>query len=113
MKTHCKLEILRKAEITLLVRLPGELTAVAIPVTIGELTAECLAPLPRNREVPWEFRDRQLAEEMFVRRKQLAAVIAGNLTERLLRHFERKDPVNGYSPEERAAMEGQKEKGER
>lgn len=113
MNTHCKLEILRKAEITLLVRLPGELTPVAIPVIIGGLTAECLAPLPRNREIPWEFRDRQLAEEMIFRRKQLAAVISENLTERLLRHFEGKDPVNGYSPEERAAMEQENEKGDR
>lgn len=107
---HQRMVMWRQAQVTLLVKLPGEMSPTAIPLTISDRIAECMRPLPRNREIPWEFRDRQQAEEMMTERHRLAKEIAENLTGRLLEHFKGKDPVNGYSPEEWATPQPHNDK---
>lgn len=95
----------RQAQVTLYVRLPGEMSPKAVTLNIGEQMAECMRPLPRNREIAWEVRDQQQAREMIQARQQAAKHIAEHITAALLDAFKAKDTTNGYSPEEWAAMQ--------
>jgi hypothetical protein len=94
----------RRAEVTLLVKLPDELCAKAVTMQVGGLLADCLRPLPRNREIAWEVREQQQAREMMEGRRHAAKMLAEDLTAKLLDAFKAKDTINGYSPEEWAAM---------
>lgn len=86
-----------QAQVTLLVKLPGELSTEAIPLTISEQIAECMRPLPRNREVPWDVRAQQEAQRMMEARQQAASHIAEHITASLLKAFQARDPINGYT----------------
>jgi hypothetical protein len=103
----------RQAQVTLYIKLPGEMSPKAVTLHIGEPMAECMRPLPRNREIAWEVRDQQQAREMIQARQQAAKHIAEHITAALLDAFKAKDTINGYSPEEWATMQPHNEKGQR
>lgn len=94
-----------QAQVTLYVKLPGEMSSMAVTLNIGESMAECMRPLPRNREIARKVRDQQQARKMIEGRQQAARHIAEQITSALLNAFKAKDTINGYSPEEWAAMQ--------
>ena len=106
MKTD-PLEQWLNADVTLTVRLPRE-TGRVFRVTLGQEAAVCLAPLPRDREIPFMPMSYDQARERKEQREQIARDIARSLTAELLKAFGAQDTINGYTPEEWAAINRRK-----
>lgn len=88
------------AKITLTVKLPGEWEARHVrALDISDLVAECLHPLPRDREIPFDPLNYAEAQRMERERERLASLIAKEMTHALLAMFRERDTVNGYPPE--------------
>jgi hypothetical protein len=88
------------ADVTLSVRLPGEMATWQKSIQIAGPLTRCMRPLPGDRELPWASRDRQEAVEMEQTRLAIAQEIAKRLTAELLDAIKAKDTTNGYPPEE-------------
>ncbi len=58
------------------------------------------APLPRNREISFEFQAQAEAARMIKARQELAHAIADDMAAQLLKLIEATDPQYGYSPQE-------------
>lgn len=71
---------------------------------------DSFAPLPRNREIPFEIREIKQAEKMVINRDKLAKEISKILTAKILQAVQSRDTHKGYSPEEWAAMNPNKER---
>lgn len=101
------MELLQCAEIRLIVRLPGSFKVFEIPIVLGEDFAQALHPLPRDRELPWMPLEQRKAREMERLRNIVAENVAVRLASELANVFVTRDPINGYSPEEWAAITNQ------
>ena len=82
------------------VRRMGEYTCKEVPVLLSEYVARNLAPLPREREIPFEREARERAVEMINARRRLADQLSRSIAEALVKEFSARDTINGYEPEE-------------
>lgn len=80
-----------------------QLRGHAIPID-EHIYREYLAPLPRDREVPFAPLAYQKAAEMQKARKAIIDDIAQQLAAKLLEFIESEDPQHGYSPKEWAQI---------
>ncbi len=64
-------------------------------------TNEGLSPLPGDRELPFAFRSRERAEQQIRHRRATCETIGNEIAEALLKAIGERDPINGYSREER------------
>ncbi len=79
-----------------------------IGFTVSEDTfRRIFAPLPRNREIPFDFQAQAEAARMIKARRELAHAIAEDMAAQLLKLIEATDPQYGYSPEEWAKINGE------
>lgn len=85
--------------------LPWHSEVIASEIEICRLEAEdSIAPLPRDRELPFAVLDHERACRMQEKRRWLCGVIgrdlATHITEAIMKAVESRDPQFGYSPEE-------------
>ena len=95
-----------KMRIDVTIGLPGGRTptTVALEVDGGEFD---MSPMPRDRELPWAFDSRRVAERLVEERNRLARTVSRllmpQIVEVVLEALAADDPVNGYDPHERLA----------
>lgn len=105
------LAALREAQVEICYRAPGSHEWKRWNVRVSDLQAENLSPLPRNREIAWEVNEQERAARMVAMRHRIAGDVARVLAEKLLDMFAAGDPVNGYSPEQWAAIKKTQQEG--
>jgi len=70
-------------------------------IQVAETTYnESFAPLPRNREIPFEYKAQERAAMQVAFRQKIARDLGQQIAWKLLELIEAEDPQHGYSPEE-------------
>lgn len=96
-----------RVEAEIRIRLPDG-TELRRCIAIDEYFRDAFQPLPRDREIPFAITSQERASWQEQQRRNLTAEIAHRFAQdvqaQLLKMIESRDTVNGYSPEEWAAM---------
>lgn len=91
-------------QIEVTIRLPWAPSPVCKRLELSRETFGALEPLPRGREVPWDFEERRIAIQQAKERELHYEVLKSKLAAIIEEAVRSRDPQNGYSPEEWAKM---------
>jgi hypothetical protein len=91
-------------ELELTARFPRSSLMLRAAVKVTEQEARPFQQLPRDRELSFLPDEASRARVQKAERERLANFLAMQLVEKLLQLVESQDTVNGYAPEEWAAM---------
>jgi len=94
------IEEMNRANFVLTIRLPGQIGGTCYKLDVGQPLADCMRPLPRDRELPWAAQAKFLTAEMEEGREVAAREIAEHFTAVILKAVRERDPINGYRPGE-------------
>ncbi len=100
------LEDIERASFAMRMRLPRS-QPIDFPLNLGGELARALSPLPSDRELPFAINSQAQARMMTIQRRDAARIVAEHIANALLKAFEDRDPIMGYSPEEWAQMNRQ------
>lgn len=90
-----------RLQINVTVTLPnGARHERAVSVSETAWQKKSFSPLPRNRELPFEYRAQQRAADQMIARETITNNLAKELATAIVKLIEREDPHNGFSSEE-------------
>lgn len=90
---------INQAEIRVIIRLPGSLDRCEHYLVLSDQAADCLRPLPRHREVPWEIRDHGEAVRQIKARQEILGMVTHKIRHFIMDVVSSRDTHDGREPD--------------